>query len=80
MPLYVRDDKVDALATEIQKLTKAKTKTEVVLRALQHELTLVRKSMPVKDRFAKSMAMADAMGPGDPNFDMKAYMDEMWGM
>ena len=80
MPLYIRDDKVDALANELQALTKARTKTEVVLKALQHELVLVRKKLPAKDRFAEAIAMADAMGPGDPDFDMKAYMDEMWGM
>ena len=80
MPLYVRDDDVDALANELQKLTKARTKTEAVRKALQHELSLVRNAIPIEDRLAEVMAMADAMGPGDPNFDMKAYMDEMWGM
>jgi antitoxin VapB len=78
MPLYVRDSEVDALASELQRLTKAKTKTEVVRNALKHELRLVRKNMPVEDRFAKSMAMADALGPTDPNFDMKAFTDELW--
>jgi len=25
------------------------------------------------------MVVADAMGPSDPEFDMKAYTDEIWG-
>ncbi|ATU92369.1 type II toxin-antitoxin system VapB family antitoxin [Phyllobacterium zundukense] len=80
MALYVRDSEVDALATEIQRLTKAKTKTEVVRNALKHELKLVRQAMPAKDRFAKSKAMAAAIGEDDPDFDMKTYLDEMWEM
>ena len=35
--------------------------------------------MPLRERLARSKALADAMGPSDPAFDMKAYTDEMWG-
>ncbi len=78
MPLYVRDDDVDALANELQKLTRARTKTEVVRMALQHELARARKSLPAGGRFAEIHALADAVGEDDPHFDMKIFTDEMW--
>lgn len=79
MALFIRDAEVDALAEEVRKLTRAKTKTEAVRRALQAQLAEARRALPLKDRLARSRALADAMGPGDPDFDMKAYTDEMWG-
>jgi antitoxin VapB len=79
MALFIRDPEVDALAEEVRKLTKAKTKTEAVRRALQTQLAEARRALPLKDRLARSKALADAMGPSAPGFDMKAYTDEMWG-
>ncbi len=79
MALFIRDPEVDALAEEVRKLTKAKTKTDAVRRALQAQLAAARRALPLRDRLARSRALADAMGPGDPAFDMKAYTDEMWG-
>jgi antitoxin VapB len=79
MPLFIRDAEVDALAEEVRKLTRAKTKTEAVRCALQAQLIRARRALPLKERLARSKALADAMGPGDPGFDMKAYTDEMWG-
>lgn len=79
MALFIRDAEVDALAEEVRKLTKARTKTEAVRQALQTQLAQARQALPVKDRLARSKALADAMGPSDPTFDMKAYSDEMWG-
>jgi antitoxin VapB len=79
MALFIRDAEVDALAEEVRKLTKAKTKTEAVRRALQAQLAEVHRALPLKERLARSKALADAMGLSDPDFDMKAYTDEMWG-
>jgi antitoxin VapB len=78
MALFIRDAEVDALAEELRKLTNAKTKTEAVRRALREQLAQTRRTLPLKDRFARSQALADAMGPSDPTFDMKAFTDEMW--
>jgi len=78
MALFIRDAEVDALAEEVRKLTKAKTKTEAVRQALRAQLAQTRRALPVRERLARSKALADAMGPGDPAFDMKAYTDEMW--
>jgi len=79
MALFIRDSEVDALAEEVRKLTKAKTKTEAVRRALQAQLVEVRRALPAGARLARSKAMADALGPNAPGFDMKAYTDELWG-
>jgi antitoxin VapB len=79
MPLFIRDDAVDALAREVQLATKAKSKTEAVRIALEHELERTRRARPLRERIAAAMAIADSLGPGDPDFDMKAFTDEMWG-
>ncbi len=79
MALYIRDAEVDALAEEVRRLTQVKTKTEAVRRALQAQLSEARHRRPLTDRLARSKALADAMGPGNPSFDMKAYTNEMWG-
>ncbi|MGK9166818.1 type II toxin-antitoxin system VapB family antitoxin [Inquilinus limosus] len=79
MALFIRDAEVDALAEEVRRITKAKTKTEAVRQALQAQLAMARRTLPLRERLARSKALADAMGPGNPVFDMKAYTDEMWG-
>lgn len=78
MPLYIRDDEVDLLAGRLQKQAGLKTKTEAVRLALTHELGRIEAAQPIEDRIARSMAMADAMGTGESDFDMKAFTDEMW--
>ena len=79
MALFIRDAEVDALAEEVRRITKAKTKTDAVRQALQAQLAAARRALPLRERLARSRALADAMGPGDPAFDMKTYTDEMWG-
>lgn len=79
MPLYIRDNSVDALAGELQIAIKAPSKTEAVRIALQHELDRARRGLPIRQRLAKALELADAMGPGDQAFSMKAFTDEMWG-
>ena len=79
MALFIRDPEVAALAEEVRRVTKARTKTEAVRSALQARLAEVRRALPLRDRLARSKSLADALGPSDPGFDMKAYTDEMWG-
>ena len=79
MALFIRDDAVDRLAVEVQKALKAPTKKEAVRRALQNELERVKERKPLAEFIAEAQAMADALGPGDPDFDMKKFTDEMWG-
>lgn len=78
MPLYIRDDDVDRLATRVQHLAGIRTKTEAVRRALEHELERIDAAKPLRSRIARSQAMADAMGQGSSDFDMKAFSDAMW--
>ena len=78
MSLYIRDRTVDELATRLQKATGARTKTEVVRRALEQELERVENARPLRERIAPSLALADAMGQGKSDFDVKAFLDEMW--
>jgi antitoxin VapB len=78
MPLYIRDKAVDELARRVQRATGAKSKTDAVRLALQHELERATAQMTFDERNAEVMAMADALGTTDPAFDMKAYSDEMW--
>lgn len=79
MALFIRDAAVDALAEEVRRLTKAKTKTEAVRLALQARLDEARKAQPLRERLARAKSLADAMGPSDPGFDMKSYTDALWG-
>ena len=79
MSLFIRDAEVDALVEEVRKLTKAKTKTEAVRRAPKAQLAQARRAAPLEERLARAKELADAIGPGDPGFDMKVYTDEMWG-
>jgi antitoxin VapB len=74
MPLYVRDNDIDALAVELQKLTNARSKTEAVRLALQHEIERSRASIPLRDRIAKLQAV---IGLPNPNFDMNATHEEV---
>lgn len=78
MALFIRDDEVDALATALQKATKAGTKKEAVRRALQNELERARQRR-LADTLVDLQDRVAAMGPNDPDFDMKKFTDEMWG-
>jgi antitoxin VapB len=78
MALFVRDDEVSAMTAELQELLKISTKTETLRLALQHELQRVRAALPMRERLAKARAIADSIGPSAPDFDQKAFSDELW--
>ncbi|EWY39548.1 histidinol dehydrogenase [Skermanella stibiiresistens SB22] len=42
------------------------------------EVSRTRRAMPLKDRLVRFKALAEALGPSDPTFDMKTYTDGMW--
>jgi len=79
MPLYIRDDAVDDLAVRFMKLTGVKTKTEAVRRALIAQLEAETSRKPLLERLEPILSRADSLGPGDPDFDMKKFTDEIWG-
>ncbi len=78
MALFIRDSSVDALTRQLQKALNAPSKTEAVRQALQRELDRVEQVRPLRERIAKAQTMAGTMGPSDPDFDMKPFIDEMW--
>ena len=78
MPLYIRDKEVTTLARRVQTATKARTITDAVRNALQHEMDRANAAAMPSQRIQNAVAIARAMGPGDPNFDQKKFFDEMW--
>jgi antitoxin VapB len=78
MPLYIRDDDVDALVEELMKATGAISKTEAVRSALQAQLAAIEARKPLLDRIRELQERTDAIGPVDPGFDQKKFFDELW--
>ena len=79
MSLYIRDPEVDALAAKLQELTRSRTKTDAVRNALVEAIERATAARSFADRNAAVLAMADALGPTEPDFDSKAFFDDMWG-
>ncbi len=78
MSLYIRNHEVDELAAKVQKAFGAKTKTDAVRSALLLALAASENKQTFDERNAEAVAMADAIGIPNPDFDMKAFTDEMW--
>lgn len=79
MALYIRDNEVDVLARQVQDATNAPSKTEAVRIALRNELERARKAVPLEVRIKRIQDAVKAMGQEDPDFDMKAFTDELSG-
>ena len=80
MPLYIKDDEVDALATELQSISGAATKTDAVRTALKDAIERKRDKTSIIDAIRRAQAKAKAMGVRpDPDFDMKEFMDDLSG-
>ena len=79
MPLYIRDDKVDALAEQVMRLTGAKTKTDAVREALQAALDAKLNQTSIFDKIKPLQSRVSDLGAVNPDFDMKKFSDEMWG-
>lgn len=77
MPLYIKDPEVDRLTEELISITKS-SKVDAVKDALKHEIAKRKADLPIRERLAKSLAMARAAGPFAPG-SHKLETDEMWG-
>ncbi|WP_312408346.1 type II toxin-antitoxin system VapB family antitoxin [Rhizobium sp.] len=77
MPLYVKDPEVDKLTAELVGLTKT-SKVDAVKDALKEAIASRKARLPIRERLAKTLAMAEAAGPFHPG-DHKQETDEMWG-
>lgn len=62
MPLYIRDDEVAILARDVQAASGARTVTEAVRAALEHERDRLRDTQPPSVRLTRALALADAIG------------------
>lgn len=81
MPLYVRDEEANKLATELKRLTNAPTKTHAVIKALREAIERSENELPVRQKLKRAIAMAQTIGDeADPNFDMKKFTDDMWSV
>lgn len=78
MALYIRDQRIDELAKRAQRLLKAPTKTDAVRQALEREIERVEMRPSLADRVKPFQDAIRAMGPDNPDFDMKKFMDEGW--
>ena len=78
MALYIRDPEVDRLVEEVQLLRKTATKTEAVKNALKKDIEAAKAEVPLAERLAPVFEQAARIAPLNTNFDMKAFMDEMW--
>lgn len=79
MALYVRDERVNKLAEQAQKILKAPTKTDAIRQALERVVQAEDQRPPLAERLEKLKQRYQGMGTVDPNFDDKAFLDEMWG-
>lgn len=78
MPLYIRDNDVNAMAIELQKLTNAPSKTEAVRQALTEQLHSARGKMTLTEKIRELQDRARKLGTPNRDFDMKVFSDEMW--
>lgn len=78
MALYIRDPEVDQLVAEAQRLTKTATKTDVVKNALKREIAAANADVPLIERIKGLQERVAALGPRDPDFDMKKFSDELY--
>jgi antitoxin VapB len=78
MALYIRDPEVDRLVTEVQRLTGTATKTEAVKNALRKQIEAANADVPLIERINALQERVAALGPRDPDFDMKKFSDELY--
>lgn len=79
MALYIKDPKVDTLAEQVRISLGARTKTDAVRAALQHELERGSSQVPLREKLADLRARArKQLGPPVVGVDMKKLMDDLW--
>lgn len=78
MPLFVRDEKVDALVTSLEKRLQV-SKTEVIRRALKLLDELSLETETLVEIVARIQNRARAKGLSGRPFDDKALMDDLSG-
>jgi len=79
-PLFIKDEEVNRMATKLQKLTKAKSKTQAVKHAIEQALIEAQGEAPMRKQIEKAKTIVQEMGDHvDTEFNQKAFSDELWG-
>ena len=79
MALYIKDSTVADLAEQVRVRLGARTKTDAVRAALQHELQRFEAEIPLREKLAALRTRArERLGPPPYGVDMKKLMDELW--
>jgi antitoxin VapB len=77
MPLYIRDESVDALAERVKIAMKSTSKTEAVRTALRHELERLDQATPLRVRIKRLQESLGINGRTE-GFDQKAFSDSLY--
>jgi antitoxin VapB len=83
MPLYVRDERVNELAEQARRILNAPTKTDAIRQALQRvvetsEASDTSEKPSLRERLKAIQDEVKRLGKPNPDFDDKAFLDEMW--
>jgi antitoxin VapB len=77
--MLIRDKEVEELALRLLQVSAAPNLDEAIKPALRREIERIRRHKLLMERIAPALALADAMGPTNPQFDMKAFSDAECG-
>ena len=83
MPLTIRDERVNQLAEQARQILNAPTKADAIRQALEKVVETAPPSQqpetrPLAERLKALQDRYQSMGTPNPNFDEKAFLDEMW--
>ena len=73
------ESEISRVAQKLMAVTCAESEAETILGAVRFQLRCLENPRPLLERLKPTLDRADALRPVDPDFDMKAYLDEMWG-
>jgi len=77
MPRYIKDSDVSEMAEKLRKLSTARSKTEAVRQALKRAPEAATKPPSKPQGSREAIAIAQRIGPFDPDFDQKRFSDDM---
>ncbi len=71
------ESEISRVAQKLMAVTGADSEAEAILGAVRFHLRCLENPRPLLERLKPILERADALGPEDPDFDMKAYLDEL---
>jgi antitoxin VapB len=83
MPLTIRDERVNQLAEQARQILNAPTKADAIRQALEKVVETTppsqqKETRPLAERLKALQAEVQRLGTPNPDFDEKAFLDEMW--